>query len=153
MNTSVQFCRLDYPKGSLRGPVLRGLALVHHADEAPDLSYLEQFSADNENEDERRYAAEDKARLANYGRTWACIGVYWKADVLVPDRFGSGVCQQVHSGGLWGIEDDCGKDYLDEVSGEELDALRGQLEALGVNLDGWEELVAKATVKGAAFCC
>lgn len=57
---------------------------------------------------------------------WCYIGITAQAEVVV-----EGVCQTIHSGGLWGTESDSDKAYLAEIETEQLGELRTQLHALG----------------------
>lgn len=67
-----------------------------------------------------------RAESGNAGQ-WSMVGVIAKAVV----RSASGVTQTLRSGGLWGVESDSSKEYLAEVEGNELGALRQELEAFG----------------------
>lgn len=55
------------------------------------------------------------------------IGIIAKAEVVSAQ----GICQTIRSGGLWGIESDSGKEYLEEIATEELGQLREELAGLG----------------------
>jgi hypothetical protein len=87
--------------------------IVEH-DEDPDTSYLEQD--------------EFEERLAAYQNgDFTFVGVRAEADVVI-----GGVSQTLTSGGLWGIESDSGKEYIEEVAGEEYSELRKILTEVGV---------------------
>ena len=55
------------------------------------------------------------------------IGVIAKCEIVI----GSTV-QIIRSGGLWGIESDAGREYLESVAVDELGELHDQLTALGI---------------------
>lgn len=78
--------------------------------------------------DWRVYAQQDYRRMQGLSNgQWSYIGVIAEAEVTLS---GSDVVQRITSGGLWGVESDCGDDIAD-VEREELQALRGELEAIG----------------------
>ena len=89
--------------------------------------------------------AEDCARCeaANRG-DWYMMGVWAEAEVVLGS--GAGVVQRLQSGGLWGVESDCGRAYLEEVVAKELAGLREELQAAGIRpaADDWAELCASA---------
>ena len=58
---------------------------------------------------------------------WYFMGIVAEARITLP---GSDVIQRITSGGLWGIESDCG-DYQREVEADQLAELRGELDTLG----------------------
>lgn len=72
---------------------------------------------------------EDYARAEALNRgEWCYVGIIARAEYTLP---GSNIVQRLTSGGLWGVESDSGKEYIAEVEGEELVALRGELETIG----------------------
>lgn len=75
-----------------------------------------------------KYCLQDYKRMesGNHG-DWSFIGIRAIADVQIEGD----IVQEIKSGGLWGIESDSGDDYIQEVSQEELHALRNQLESIG----------------------
>jgi len=76
----------------------------------------------------RKYARQDYDRMEALSRgDWYFMGIVAEARITLP---GSDVIQRITSGGLWGIESDCG-DYQREVEDDQLVELRGELEALG----------------------
>jgi hypothetical protein len=80
-------------------------------------------------DDYRKYGLEDFKRMESYNRGhWHYLGIIAKAEIVSPQ----GVCQTIRSGGLWGVESDSGHEYLAEVEGEELAALKAELTALGI---------------------
>lgn len=95
-------------------------------DSEPDLSWLEQGYNDVPEPDRTRYREEDAERLANYGRTWAMVGLRAVALVEI-----NGIRQTIESAGLWGIEDDSDAGHFDDVYAEELDTLGAMLHELG----------------------
>lgn len=54
------------------------------------------------------------------------IGIRAEARIVIEN-----VCQDITSGGLWGIESDSDAAYLKEIESEQLAELRSQLEAIG----------------------
>jgi hypothetical protein len=72
-------------------------------------------------------AEQDYARMCSLmDGEFEFIGIGAEAEVVV-----EGVCQTIHSGGLWGIESDSDESYLREIEQEQLGELRDQLYALG----------------------
>ncbi len=81
------------------------------------------------------------ARVA--GGNWYYIGIRAEAEIGIPSlgaqvkgtkKMESGLLlttQHITSGGLWGVESDSEKSYLESVEKEELTDLRAQLKALG----------------------
>lgn len=120
------------------------LRIEHLPDDDPDLSWLEQDCMQ----------PEGTYRLHAYGESWCCIGIRAVARILVPTGpAGHGILQEVSSGGLWGIESDSDWAYQMEVAREELAALRGILETMGVDVSNWDELAQLAEeVNHAADC-
>lgn len=57
---------------------------------------------------------------------WYFIGIIAKARIVSP----AGVIQTIRSGGLWGIESDSDKSYIESVENEQLAELRAELESL-----------------------
>lgn len=55
------------------------------------------------------------------------VGVRAEAEVAI-----GGIIQTLTSGGLWGIESDSGKEYVEEIAGEEWSELRKVLTDVGV---------------------
>lgn len=64
---------------------------------------------------------------------WGFIGIGAQAEILIPNSWSdkSFNAQMITSGGLWGIESDSDRDYLESVEKEELSSLREQLKAIG----------------------
>jgi hypothetical protein len=90
-------------------------AVVLHDDD-PDISWLE-------NDD-----PQDQERLAAYHNgDFTFVGIRAEADVVI-----GGVIQTLTSGGLWGIESDSGREYIEEVADQEYTELRKILTEVGV---------------------
>ena len=89
-------------------------------DECPDVSYLEQEGFED--------------RLGQYRRgDFDYVGV--RAAVELPIPYGKDrILTRIESPGLWGIESDSGKDYLDSVFQEESTILADMLAELGVKV-------------------
>ena len=85
-------------------------------DEHPDASYLEQEDMGFE------------YRLAAYRRgEFGFVGVRARAEIRTP--YGQDwIVAHISSPGLWGIEDDSGEDYFNEVYEEEKQTLLGMLD-------------------------
>lgn len=89
-------------------------------DPDPDTSYLDQ----EEWEDRKR-----EYQRGDFG----FVGV--RAAVNVPIHVGTTIIiQRMESPGLWGIEDDSGDDYFDDVFHDEAETLADMLAALGVTV-------------------
>ena len=58
---------------------------------------------------------------------WCLLGIEAKAQVQLTGD----TVQSITSGGLWGIESDSGEEYFKTIQDEQLDLLRGELEAIG----------------------
>jgi hypothetical protein len=95
---------------------LRSVEVVIVPDADPDASYIEQpMFAD---------------RLEAYRRgDFGFVGVRAVAEILIG---GVMVTETITSPGLWGIEDDSGDEYLEQIGEEEKVTLRAMLEELGV---------------------
>lgn len=124
-------------------------------EESPDLSFLGEYSDQpGEQTIDRQERGEMKwgeLRYWNPGRTgdgeagivadyqrheayncgeWGMTGIGATAEILLP--FGADfVCQQIRSGGLWGVESDAPAAYAKEIAEEELSALGDLLAEIG----------------------
>jgi hypothetical protein len=105
---------LEAPARKKPAVKLETIRVVVEHDEDPDTSYLDQ-----DDFDERREAYQNG--------DFSFVGVRAEADVVI-----GGVIQTLTSGGLWGIESDSGKEYIEEVAGEEYGQLRKILTEVGV---------------------
>lgn len=89
-------------------------------------------------EDIRSYVKQDLARMdALDNQNWYFMGVSATAEVWNPKTH---VIQRIHSGGLWGIESDSGREYIESVEQEQLAELKTELTALGFS----KRAIAKA---------
>lgn len=90
----------------------------------------------------RNNARQDYKRMKSlYRDQWCFIGIRADAEIGISCLANKGCVhgrevyythtQTITSGGLWGIESDSDKDYLESVEKEELSDLRGQLKSLG----------------------
>lgn len=96
---------------------LQSVRVVIEEDADPDVSYLEQ----DEFED----------RLEAYkGGEFHFIGVRIEAEVSIADTV-----QTLTSPGLWGVESDTDEAGLDQIAGDEWEALRAVLKTIGVPTD------------------
>jgi hypothetical protein len=74
-----------------------------------------------------KYTKQDYARMQAYNnQDWCYIGIRAESKIVV-----DGHIQTITSSGLWGIESDSDRDYLESIESEELADLRTQLYALG----------------------
>lgn len=97
-------------------------------DDDADLSYLEQDYSDCPPDEAAQYREGDAQRLRDYGNTWSMIGVRAKGELQIP--YGPGgtyILQTIHSPGVWGVEDDSGEEYLNELYAEEKATLLSML--------------------------
>jgi hypothetical protein len=84
---------------------------------------------DPENFDEEQRKARERMDRWE-AEDWWYVGVVAVANLLVPIGGGSFRIMTLKSGGLWGIESDCG-DYIREVFEDEKDNLLAELKTLG----------------------
>lgn len=83
-------------------------------------------------EEMRQYCQQDYQRMKGLNDgDWNFIGIKAYAEITIPINGDSRLCQEITSGGLWGIESDSEDSYLDEIGKEQLSELRDQLHALG----------------------
>jgi hypothetical protein len=91
--------------------------------------YFKPYAGGEEpgSKDYQKYGLQDFQRMEalNQG-DWHYIGVVATAFISVES-----VIQMIYSGGLWGIESDSEKDYLQQVEKDELASLKSQLLELG----------------------
>jgi hypothetical protein len=92
-------------------------------DPEPDLSWLADESTTSA-------SPPMPSRADAYGVDWYMIGIDAVARIVV-----NGVCQTLTSGGLWGIEDDSGEEYLSSIEDEQTEELHRILLDLGFSLD------------------
>jgi hypothetical protein len=80
----------------------------------------------------KKYAMQAFERMERLSRgSWCFIGIIAKAQIGIPDGQGNYTLQTIVSGGLWGIESDSGKDFIEETEKEELSDLSENLTSLG----------------------
>lgn len=95
-------------------------------------------------EDYQKNGLHDWKRMESLNRgEWCFVGIYAKLAYQIGKH---GVIQTLRSGGLWGIESDSGKEYVEGIGKEELDALKGEAEALGIR---WPKKKAKEALSAA----
>lgn len=95
-------------------PKLDGIRVLVLHDDDPDTSFLDQDELEDRKEEYER-------------GDFSFVGVRAEADVVV-----EGVLQTLTSGGLWGIESDSGKEYVEETGAEQWNELRQILKSIGV---------------------
>jgi len=140
---------------------IQSIKIKHVVDESPDTSYMgeysnkrNKFSFDRKilgdmNRGEYRYfnpyvnpltgktqkekkdlflqAKQDYERMESLNNgNWCYIGIIAEAEINI-----NGVIQRITSGGLYGIESDSGRDYMEEIEKEELNNLKAQLKEIG----------------------
>jgi hypothetical protein len=85
----------------------------------------------------RKYTRQDYDRMESYNSLqWCYLGIRVEANVMLhvkQENMDSitGHIQTITSGGLWGIESDSDKSYIESVEQEELSALKSELKAIG----------------------
>jgi len=90
-------------------------------------------------EDIRKYVRQDYERMESLNNgNWCFIGIRADAEIGIPNQYvncdgksDSLTIQRITSGGLWGIESDSERTYIEEEEQNQLDDLRIQLAALG----------------------
>lgn len=104
----------------------------------PSFNYVNEFGkpAQGHTPDEvRLYVRQDYDRMERLNAgDWGYIGIRAQARITTlhgRDGGGCGVIQTISSGGLWGIESDSEKSYIESVQQEELAGLKSELLALG----------------------
>jgi hypothetical protein len=100
--------------GGQHGKRILKVVVKQVEDSDPNVSYLEQDGF------------EDRLQAYRNG-LFGYVGVVAHATV----QLGGDLTQQVHSGGLWGIESDSDGSYLAEVAKAELGELRKELHVIG----------------------
>lgn len=79
------------------------------------------------------YAEHDKERLdAFYRDDWNMIGIKAVATIHLPVNEKTVKAETISSGGLWGIESDSDKSYLQEIGREQIEEVKGYLRTLCV---------------------
>jgi hypothetical protein len=85
-------------------------------------------------EDYKTYGLQDFKRMEAYERqNWCMTGIKAVAKIQTSEDGKDWLCNEVSSGGLWGVESDCGADYKKEVADGQLAELRNALKAFGFN--------------------
>jgi hypothetical protein len=107
----------------------------------PSFNYVDKNGkATDTPENVRKCTRQDYERMERLNKgDWCYIGIRVEAEIGIAQncaknaKSDSGVyiVQHIASGGLWGIESDSERSYLDEVQAEELSALKSELLALG----------------------
>lgn len=88
-------------------------------------------------EDIRKYCLQDYERMESLSAgNWCYIGIRAEAEIGIGDvaqypRKYNVTTQRITSGGLWSVESDSGRNYLESIGKEELADLKTQLLALG----------------------
>jgi hypothetical protein len=96
----------------------------------------------------KKWIDEDHKRLEDFeNNKWDANGVIATARVKYPIGGNNWRLEWLSSGGLWGVESDCGDDYMQEVVDGELERLKQHLEKFGVNTSDFEKHAKKAKEK------
>ena len=83
-------------------------------------------------EDIRKCVRQDYERIKSFHRgDWYYIGITAKAEIAIPTTPGNAIVQTITSGGLWGVESDSDKVYLESIKQEHVAELKDQLKGLG----------------------
>jgi hypothetical protein len=78
------------------------------------------------------YAHRDYERMLAYERgDWGMVGVKATAEIRTSEEGHHWLCNDIRSGGLWGIENDGEGDYIKEVGREQVSELGDTLRELG----------------------
>lgn len=86
--------------------------------------------------DYKVYGKQDYERMEALQRgDWQSQGCVAKAEVSYPTGNGNRRLETLSSGGLWGIESDSDREFLDEVEREQLDDLADHLNHFGFDVD------------------
>jgi len=98
----------------------------------PSFNYVDKdgkAKPENTPEEVQKYTRQDYERMEslNAGQ-WCYLGIRADAQIQLTKE---GPLQDMTSGGLWGVESDAGREHTEEIEGEQLTELRGQLLALG----------------------
>jgi hypothetical protein len=94
---------------------------VSMVDENPDLSYLGEYSSRPETVHIDREERGD----------WHMVGIRARVTLELPTSQGGTIEHTVESPGVWGVESDSDKAYIDEIFAEECSVLAEMIEALG----------------------
>jgi hypothetical protein len=109
-------------------------------DMSPDVSWLEQTPAQLGS---LAAAVANRRRLkAYYANDWWLIGV----QVCVEITMSTGAMFTLRSPGVWGVESDAPRDYVESIAREEFDSyLSDDLGELGFTSDGIEAALAQVS--------
>ena len=93
---------------------------------------VENYKGDSP-ENIRKYIRQDYERMEKLNRgDWCFLGIRVEAQVILrTNADGSGIVQDITSGGLWGIESDSESSYLESVATDEWAELKEELGSLG----------------------
>ena len=125
------------------------ITIERKIDESPDLSFLQQDYAEVKNIKEReKYLKQDKERLNAYNNNeFDFLGISAKAEVsyemdnVYPK--GNRRIEWLSSGGLWGIESDCGEKELKQVEDEQLENLKEHLKMFNVDISDFNKKIER----------
>lgn len=111
------------------------VAVVEHdSDSEPDHLLDENRYKGEPEATQRRYRAEDLKRVEAWKRDeWHYVGLFLRAELeITVGKLTYSRAAKVETAGLWGIESDSEPGYFKSVAGEEYEALKDLLRALGV---------------------
>jgi hypothetical protein len=117
---------VDSAETETQAPRIERVWVVWLDEDSPDSSYLEQEGFEE--------------RLAEYeAGNFHFMGCQARAEVSYPIGQGCRRLEQFSSGGLWGIESDSERSFLQETEKEELADLKAHLERFGVDTSDFDE--------------
>jgi hypothetical protein len=80
----------------------------------------------------KKYCQQDYERMEGLNNgNWQFIGIRADAEIHVQQFGNNWLIQHITSGGLWGIESDCGRDNIEETEQEQLADLATTLKEFG----------------------
>lgn len=124
-------------------PFITNIEVKTIEDNDYDISYLTQSYDDVEDINEReKYINQDKERLDKFRcGEWYYIGIRAIAIVYIPIHNNSYNMQTITSSGLYGIESDSDKDYIQSVKHKQVDELKEYLKLLNIDIPNDVEII------------
>ena len=118
------------------GEYLANCSDGHNYDHSREYKYFKPVAGDEKpgTESYQKYGKQDYDRMESLNNgNWYYLGVQVEAEVSYDIGQGSKRLERFTSGGLWGIESDCG-DYIKEVEQEQLADLKEHLKQFGITI-------------------
>lgn len=93
-------------------------------------------------EDYKKYGFQDYQRMEQLNRGHFCfIGIKAEAEILTSQNNGqSWLINSFSSGGLWGIESDSDKSYIEDVEKEQIEELFSELKEIGFTEEDFQNV-------------